>query len=196
MQEVLSHIRELIYEQKCIRNMTVIAHVDHGKTTLTDLLIAKSGMLTDSRAGKAMKTDTRKDEQERGISIKATSISLYHETEEEETKGDETVIVKKPHIFHLIDSPGHIDFSSEVTASLRVTDGALVVVDYIEGVCIQTEMVLRQALSEKVKPVLLINKMDKGISNEHEPEQFFKQCQRIINEVNFIISEFIPEEEY
>lgn len=79
---------------------------------------------------------------------------------------------------------------------MRVTDGALVVVDYIEGVCTQTEMVLRQALSEKVRPVLLINKMDKGISKMHDPEHFYRQCVRIINEVNYIISEFIPDEEY
>ena len=196
MQEVLEHMRPLVYEQDRIRNMTVIAHVDHGKTTLTDLLVAKSGMLSDKRAGTALKTDTRKDEQERGISIKATSISLYHESEVEEEKEGEKCSVVKPHIIHLIDSPGHIEFSSEVTASLRVTDGALVVVDYIEGVCTQTEMVLRQALSEKVRPVLLINKMDKGISKMHEPEDFYKQCVKIINEVNYIISEFIPEEEY
>lgn len=196
MQVVLEKARELIYEPDNIRNMTVIAHVDHGKTTLTDMLVAKSGMLSDARAGVACQTDLRKDEQERGISIKATSISLYHEAEVEEKKEEETCLVTKPHIIHLIDSPGHIDFSSEVTASLRVTDGALVVVDYIEGVCTQTEMVLRQALSEKVRPVLLINKMDKGISQMHEPERFYNQCQKIINEVNYIISEFIPEEEY
>ena len=89
MQTVLSHLRELIYEQDSIRNMTVIAHVDHGKTTLTDLLVAKSGMLSDERAGTALKTDTRKDEQERGISIKATSISLFHEAEIEEEKESE-----------------------------------------------------------------------------------------------------------
>lgn len=89
MKTVLSNLRELIYEQDRIRNMTVIAHVDHGKTTLTDLLIARSGLLSDDKAGTALKTDTRKDEQERGISIKATSISLLHEKEVEEEKDGE-----------------------------------------------------------------------------------------------------------
>lgn len=196
MKAVLNQVRELIYEQEQIRNMTVIAHVDHGKTTLTDLLVAKSGMLSDDRAGIALGTDLRDDEKERGISIKATSISLLHEKEVEEEKEGETCTVTKPYVIHLIDSPGHIEFSSEVTASLRVTDGALVVVDYVEGVCIQTEMVLRQALSEKVRPVVLINKMDKGIKLEHTPEDIYNQCNKIINEINYIISEFIPEEEY
>ena len=102
MKAVLTNLRDLIYEQDSIRNMTVIAHVDHGKTTLTDILISKSGMLSEDRAGNMLKTDTMEEEQKRGISIKATSISLFYEKKEEVEKEGEKIEVKKPHIIHLI----------------------------------------------------------------------------------------------
>lgn len=125
-----------------IRNMSVIAHVDHGKSTLTDSLVCKAGIIADARAGDARFTDTRKDEQDRCITIKSTAISLYNKMSEEDlqmVKSVQPVAVnadgteERGFLINLIDSPGHVDFSSEVTAALRVTDGALVVVDCVSG---------------------------------------------------------------
>jgi len=181
----IAQIREIMDDSHNIRNMSVIAHVDHGKSTLTDSLIAKAGIIAGENAGNARFTDTREDEQERGITIKSTGVSLYYETDVV-TQGE-----TKPYLINLIDSPGHVDFSSEVTAALRVTDGALVVVDYVEGVCVQTETVLRQALAEKIKPVMMINKIDRGILElQVDGETMYQNFQRVIENANVIISTY------
>lgn len=178
-------IRECQYNTEQIRNMSVIAHVDHGKSTLTDSLIAKAGIISGEAAGNARFMDTRGDEKDRGITIKSTGVSLYYETDVEQ-EGH-----KKGYLINLIDSPGHVDFSSEVTAALRVTDGALVVVDYVEGVSVQTETVLRQALAERIKPVLMVNKIDRGILElQVNGETMYQNFLRVIENANVIISTY------
>merc|ERR1719230_1496152 len=136
-------------------------------------------------SGDARFTDTRADEQERGVTIKSTGVSLYFEMDKEDGNGPE------PHLINLIDSPGHVDFSSEVTAALRITDGAMVVVDCIEGCAVQTETVLRQALTERVRPVLFVNKVDRCILElQMEPEDMYSKFRKAIEDVNVLIATY------
>ena len=185
----IEQIESIMKKPEQIRNMSVIAHVDHGKTTLTDSLVGKAGIISLERAGVACYTQTRDDEQARGITIKSTGVSLYYEYDYQRN-GEKT-----PILINLIDSPGHVDFSSEVTAALRVTDGALVVVDFVEGVCVQTETVLRQALQEKIKPILMVNKVDRAIHElMAESEAMYQKFVKIIENVNVIISTYQTED--
>ncbi|RKP13412.1 elongation factor 2 [Piptocephalis cylindrospora] len=190
----IDQIRSLMDKVTNVRNMSVIAHVDHGKSTLTDSLVSKAGIISSAKAGEARFTDTRQDEQDRCITIKSTAISMFFELNKEDlgevkqkTDGNEFLI-------NLIDSPGHVDFSSEVTAALRVTDGALVVVDCVEGVCVQTETVLRQALGERIKPVIIINKVDRALLElQVTKEDLYTSFQRTIESVNVIISTYFDK---
>lgn len=181
----VEQIRAIMDKPDNIRNMSVIAHVDHGKSTLTDSLICKAGIIASKVAGDARYTDTRQDEQERGITIKSTGVSLYYEYDAFGTGNND------PFLINLIDSPGHVDFSSEVTAALRVTDGALVVVDCVEGVCVQTETVLRQAMQEKIRPVVMVNKIDRPILElQTDAESMYQNFIKVVDMANVIISNY------
>lgn len=278
----IDQIRGLMDVKKNIRNISVIAHVDHGKSTLSDSLIAAAGIISAGKAGDMRFMDNRADEQERGITIKSTAVSLYYklplevvneipeesdedpllksesyarrtmaaiaaekkereaelgygdspaedageeapaaeeaaeeapaEEKREKTKAEleaeaaaayeaellakQGIVLdgKNDFLINLIDSPGHVDFSSEVTAALRVTDGALVVVDCVEGVAVQTETVLRQAISERIRPVLFVNKLDRVLLELHEDlEVAYQNFVRAIESVNVIIDTYADE---
>ena len=175
-KKIVQECERLMDKPENIRNIAIAAHVDHGKTTLTDNLLAGAGMISDQTAGQQLAMDTEEDEQERGITIDAANVSMTHTYDE------------KDHLINLIDTPGHVDFGGDVTRAMRAVDGALVVVDAVEGAMPQTETVLRQALREGVKPALFINKVDRLISELQEgPQEMQQRLQSVIHDVNELI---------
>ncbi|UIP00613.1 elongation factor EF-2 [Halobaculum sp. CBA1158] len=175
-KKIVQECEELMDEPEQIRNIAIAAHVDHGKTTLTDNLLAGAGMIADADEATQLVMDTEEDEQERGITIDAANVSMTHEYEDEN------------HLINLIDTPGHVDFGGDVTRAMRAVDGALVVVDAVEGAMPQTETVVRQAIREGVKPALFINKVDRLISELQEgPEEMQQRLQAVISDVNELI---------
>ncbi|KAN0029793.1 hypothetical protein ACTA71_007930 [Dictyostelium dimigraforme] len=192
----IDQIRSIMDRRENIRNMSVIAHVDHGKTTLTDSLIQRAGIIADKvTSGTTGYMSCRPDEQLRGITIKSSSVSLHFEMPKDEKLP--SGCTSHEFLINLIDSPGHVDFSSEVTAALRVTDGALVVIDCVEGVCVQTETVLRQAIAERIKPVLFVNKVDRFLLElQLDAEEAYQSFTRAIESVNAVIGSFGVGDEF
>lgn len=184
-KKIVQECEKLMDKPEQIRNIAIAAHVDHGKTTLSDNLLAGAGMISDETAGQQLAMDTKEDEQERGITIDAANVSMTHEWED------------KNHLINLIDTPGHVDFGGDVTRAMRAVDGALVVVDAVEGAMPQTETVLRQALREGVKPALFINKVDRLINELQEgPEEMQKRLVDVISDVNELIRGMTEEKDY
>ncbi|MFB6252384.1 MAG: elongation factor EF-2 [Halobellus sp.] len=175
-KKIVQECEQLMEDPEQIRNIAIAAHVDHGKTTLTDNLLAGAGMIADEGEATRLMMDTEEDEQERGITIDAANVSMTHEYEEQN------------HLINLIDTPGHVDFGGDVTRAMRAVDGALVVVDAVEGAMPQTETVVRQALREGVKPALFINKVDRLISELQEgPQEMQERLMDVIGDVNELI---------
>ncbi|XP_023281330.1 elongation factor-like GTPase 1 [Seriola lalandi dorsalis] len=171
----LDKIIELQRNPSNIRNLCILAHVDHGKTTLADCLVASNGIISSRLAGKLRYLDSREDEQIRGITMKSSAISLHYRNGDQE------------YLLNLIDSPGHVDFSSEVSTAVRLCDGAIVVVDAVEGVCPQTQAVLRQAWLENIRPVLVINKIDRLITElKLTSQEAYTHLQKILEQVNAV----------
>jgi len=166
-----------------IRNFGVIAHVDHGKTTMSDSLLAASGIISPSVAGQALALDSMKLEQNRQMTIRGANVTLFYESE------------GKEYVINMIDTPGHIDFTGRVTRALRAIDGVVVVSDSVEGIMTQTETVTRQALEERVRPVLYINKIDRLVKelrlNQAEMQ---KWLSNIIAEFNRLIDIYAEPE--
>ncbi|MEZ3142868.1 elongation factor EF-2 [Halobaculum sp. MBLA0143] len=184
-KKIVQECETLMDKPDQIRNIAIAAHVDHGKTTLTDNLLAGAGMIADEGEATKLMMDTEEDEQERGITIDAANVSMTHEYEETN------------HLVNLIDTPGHVDFGGDVTRAMRAVDGALVVVDAVEGAMPQTETVLRQSLREGVKPALFINKVDRLINELQEgPQEMQQRLQEVISDVNELIRGMTEEEDY
>ena len=175
------------------RQLSLIESQDHGKTSLTDALIATNGIISPKLAGKIRYLDSRPDEQLRGITMESSAISLYFSLLRR--PAPEASPVQKEYLINLIDSPGHIDFSSEVSTASRLCDGALVLVDAVEGVCSQTVTVLRHTWTEHLKPLLVINKVDRLITElKMSPGEAYTHLSKLLEQVNAVIGSFFQGE--
>ncbi len=182
-EEHSEKVQQLMNDPKNIRNIGIIAHIHHGKTALTDNLAAKAGFMAEKLAGVKMLTWIDPQEHERLMTIYGATVTMPYEYED------------KPYLINLFDTPGHVDFGADVTQAMRVVDGGVVVVCAVEGIMPQTETVLKQALAERVKPVLFINKVDRAIKElKLTPEALMKRLEELVIEVNkFIQSHIEPE---
>jgi elongation factor 2 len=173
----------LMKNKKTIRNMGIAAHIDHGKTTLSDNLLSGCGIISEELSGKQCFMDYDDQEQARGITINAANVSMVHTYKDND------------YLINMIDTPGHVDFSGDVTRAMRAVDGAIIVVCAVEGVMPQTKTVINQALKERVKPVLFINKVDRMISElQLSPEAMQERFMKIIQEVRDLIVQIAPED--
>ena len=182
-EDNIAKAKDLMNKLSRIRNIGIAAHIDHGKTTFSDNLLAGCGMMSEDLAGKQLVLDYEGQEQDRGITINTASASMVHNFE------------GKDYLINLLDTPGHVDFGGDVTRAMRAVDGAIVLVCAVEGAMPQTETVIRQAIREKVKPVLFINKVDRLINElKVTPEEMQQRFIKIIQKYNQLLNNIVPKE--
>lgn len=174
----IEKIKRLTNDPKNIRNVGLLAHVNHGKTTLADHLLAAGGVIGEKFAGSALFLDYLEEEQKRSITIKTSTISLPIQTQ------------GKEFLINLVDCPGHVDFSGKTSRSLRLMDGCVIIVDALEGIMAQTRSVIRLALKEWVRPILFINKIDRLLTLSFSIEQVQERFEEIISVFNHLINLF------
>jgi elongation factor 2 len=167
--------------KETIRNVSVVSHVDHGKTTLSDHLLQAGGLISKAMAGSARALDFLEEEQKRGITIKTANISFNY------------IYNDSQYLINLVDTPGHVDFSGMVSQALRLVDGVIIVVDAVEQIMAQTESVIKQSMNECLRPILFINKVDRLIKELKLPkEEIETRLNNIIQMVNELISQYAP----
>ena len=182
-EEMVKKSVSLMSDLDHIRNIDIAAHIDHGKTTLSDNLISGAGLMSEDLAGKQLVMDFDEEEQKRGITIYSAAASMIHH------------IGGHDYLINLIDTPGHVDFGGEVTRAMRASDGCVTVCCAVEGPMPQTETVLRQALREKVKPILFINKVDRLVNElKLTPEAMQQRFVGIIGKINALIQKMAPDD--
>lgn len=182
-KKMVERVVALMDRPEFIRNIGTVAHIDHGKTTFSDNLLAGAGMISSELAGEQLFMDFDEEEQKRGITIDSATVSMVHEFD------------GKEYLINLIDTPGHVDFGGDVTRAMRAVDGAIVLVDAVEGPMPQTETVLRQALRENVRPILFINKVDRLINEiKLTPQDMQMRLGLVIDKVNKIVKGLKPDE--
>lgn len=176
-----------------VRCATLMGHVDHGKSSYADSLLAANSIISARQAGKLRYLDSREDEQERGITMESSAVSLSYKVRQIQSDGTPGEV--QDYMINLIDTPGHVDFSSEVSTASRLCDGTLIIVDVVEGVCTQTITVLRQAWDERLAPILVLNKMDRLVTDlKLSPNEAFHHLNQLIEQVNAVMGSFFAIE--